>query len=712
MDRTTIDFGIDLGTTNSVISVMNGGEIETIKNGNFEITPSVVYFDKRGVKRVGVSANEMLNRPATATDVQFEFKRVMGQRVEREFKSAGKKFSPEQLSAEVLSELRRAAAARSGSEPVAAVITVPAMFELPQNEATAHAAKLAGFEHSQLLQEPVAAAVAYGFQTNAEKAYWLVYDFGGGTFDASIIAIRDGQLRVIKHAGDNYLGGGDLDWKLVDQCIVPRLSKSFALATLARGLKARDIDNGRMLVLRRHAEQIKKMLSKDETVEYFEENVFVDDDGTQVDIECTITREEFERLAAPAVERSISIVHRLISESGVPKASLDRFLLVGGSTFIPLVRRHTAAIGIPIGMEIDPMTVVSRGAAVFASSQRLPSSRLRPTAVAAGAAVAQLEYESVAKEISPYVGGKIEIDGKAPAAGAKVALQRDDSGWVSGDVAIDPKGMFFTTVQIREQGQSVFALTVRDASGQLVPCTPNSLAITYGLSIASAPLPAGCGIGLADGSAMILIPGGTRLPCPAVVYPAQFVRGLHKGTDEKLRIPVLSGDEPMAEHNLVGTYININGKDISRDIPAGTDVQIEISIDASGVPQIHAFIPLLDETFKPSERIETLFEKPEVMRERVEAIRVRLEEVENLADEADLFALSSEASELASSAVFDEIESRLERWDDGDTDSAGSARNLIVDMAKRASVLAEKVELPTAQAQYKETLDATRKIAA
>jgi molecular chaperone DnaK len=712
MERTTIDFGIDLGTTNSVISVVNGGEIETIKNGISEITPSVVYFDKRGVKRVGTAAADMMSRVATATDVQFEFKRVMGQRVEREFKSAGKKLTPEELSAEVLSELRRAAAVRFGDEPSAAVITVPAMFELPQNEATAHAAKLAGFAHSQLLQEPVAAAVAYGFQTDAEKAHWIVYDYGGGTFDVSIIAIRDGQLRVIKHAGDNYLGGADLDWKIVDECIVPNLTDTFSLSALARGPKARDIDNGRMLVLKRHAENIKKMLSKQERVEYFEENVFTDDDGTPVDLECTVTREEFEQLAGPAVERSIDIVQQLIQDSGVPKASLDRFILVGGSTFIPLVRRKTAALGIPIAMDIDPMVVVSRGASVFASSQRLPSSRAKPVAVTAGTATAQLEYESVAKEASPYVGGKLEIDGKAPPAGTTVLLQRDDNGWNSGAVAVDPKGMFFTTVQIREKGQSVFSLQVRDASGQNVPCTPSSLAITYGLSIASAPLPAGCGIALANGTAEILIKSGTRLPCPPAVYPAQFVRGLRKGTDEKLRIPVVSGDEKLAEHNLVGTIITISGKDISRDIPAGSDVEIEISVDSQGVPQIQAFVPLLDETFRPSERIEMDLEKPAIMRERVASIRARLDKVESDADEANLDAISEEASRLAESDQFAEIERLLKRWEDGDSVAAGQARSLIVDLAKRASALADKVDFPVAESEYKEALDSARKVAA
>ncbi|MEI6052904.1 MAG: Hsp70 family protein, partial [Opitutaceae bacterium] len=186
MQQVTIDYGIDLGTTNSVISISQKGNVETIKNGLSEITPSVVYFDKRGSLKIGLSAWEMFKNPKNAIEVQSEFKRSMGQRIKLDFKAAGKSMTPEELSSEVLRVLRQAAGLRFGTEPMAAVITVPAMFELPQNEATANAAKLAGFTYSQLLQEPVAAAVAYGFQSASEKAYWLVYDYGGGTFDASI----------------------------------------------------------------------------------------------------------------------------------------------------------------------------------------------------------------------------------------------------------------------------------------------------------------------------------------------------------------------------------------------------------------------------------------------------------------------------------------------------------------------------------------------
>ncbi len=712
MQRTTIDFGIDLGTTNSSISVAERGGVVTFKNDSSEITPSLVGFDRRGAKFVGNGTANMLTRPTSATEVHSEFKRVMGQRVKREFKAAGKTMTPEELSAEVLMALRRACALQTGSEPIAAVITVPAMFELPQNEATAEAARLAGFSYSQLLQEPVAAAVAYGFQTDAERAYWLVYDYGGGTFDASIVAIRDGQLTVVKHAGDNYLGGADLDWKLVEGIMVPALQAEYSLASLSRAPDARDIDRGRMLVLKRHAEDIKKLLSTEDPVEYYRESIFEDDDGNQIDLECTVTRAQFETLALPAVERSIAIVQKLIQDSGIPLKSIDRFLLVGGTTFIPLVRRQTAALGIPVGMEIDPLTVVSRGAAIFASSQRLPSARERPATLAVGTAFVQLEFESVVKDLEPLVGGRVEIDGAVPPAGTTVSLRRDDNGWNSGETSVDAKGMFFTAAKIRDKGQSVFEISVRRPGGQSVPCTPSSLAITYGLQISSAPLPAGVGIALADGSARILHKGGSALPRPEVVYKAKFTRGLRRGSSEVLSIPVLSGDDAVAEYNRCGTVVSIRGTDISKDLPAGADVEVGISVDSSGVPSIRAFIPILDETFEPSTKSELQHEPPSVMRGRKRTLVKRLEETELKADENSLDDVSSAAAELKESDEFGQVDELIDLWERGDPVAAGQARNLLVDLAKRARELADQVEFPSAVAKYNEDLDDTRKAAA
>jgi molecular chaperone DnaK len=507
------------------------------------------------------------------------------------------------------------------------------------------------------------------------------------------------------------LGGADLDWKIVEELLVPKLQSGYSLNSLSRAPNARDIDRGRMAVLKRHAEKIKRELSSSDETPVFQENIFDDDDKVPVDLEGLVTRAEFEALASPSVDRSIDIVTQLISECGIRKSDINRFLLVGGSTFIPLVRKRTAAIGIPIGMELDPMTVVSRGAAIFASSQRLPSSRAKPTNVAVGTATVQLEYDSVAKDTSALVGGKVEINGKPAPSSTTVRIDRDDQGWKSGDVAIDPKGMFFTQVTIREKGQSVFRLTVRDSGGQSIACIPESCAITNGLTVASSPLPAGCSVGLADGSAKNVIPGGRALPCGGV-WNGQFVRGLKKGAADSLKVPFLSGDELIADHNLCGTIVHIYGKDISRDVPPGSALEITIEVDVSGVPHMRVFVPLLDQTFEPSGRIELLHESADVLESRKEALIAELDEIEKKANDANLGSIAIAASTLSVCDVFDDIDVLTEKTRNGDNVAAGQARNLLVDLAKKTTALSAQIDWPTTLADYNETVDRVRKLAA
>ncbi len=713
MQQVTIDYGIDLGTTNSVISKSQNGIVETIKVGLSEFVPSVVYLDKRGTKRVGLDAAQLLTRRTTANEVQSEFKRSMGQRVKFDFKAAGKSMTPEDLSSEVLRVLRQAAGLRFGTEPVAAVITVPAMFEFPQNEATANAAKLAGFTYSQLLQEPVAAAVAYGFQSASEKAYWLVYDYGGGTFDASIVSIRDGQLSVVKHAGDNYLGGADLDWLIAREIFAPQLKQSYSgLSNLSFAANASDLDRGRMLVLKFYAEIIKKQLSTAETATIFQENIFAGDGGNDVDLDITVTREQLERLAAPAVQRTVDIVNKLILESGIDKKFIDRFLLVGGSTFMPLVRQRTAALGIPIGMDIDPMTVVSRGAAIFSASQRIPSSSQPAVVVPVGTATVQLEHELVTRETSTAVGGKLQINGQAPKSGTTLSIRRSDGGWVSGAMSIDSKGLFFISVNILDKGQSVFQLTVRDEHNAIIPCVPDSFAITNGLTVAGAILPAGIGVGLADGRTGMLLPSGTPLPASAEVYKTQFIKGLKKGNSnsEMIVIPIMSGDEELSVHNLCGTQIEIKGSDIQRDIPVGAHVEISISIDMSGIPKVSAYIPLLDEHFEPKQSMSLEHEPAAVMRGRKVAIEKQLEQVAEKASETDQDDISEQATELNESDELEKVNGLIQRAESGDKVAAGQARNMLTDLAKRASNLHSQIEWPTTVANFNEVRDRVRKL--
>jgi len=229
MKRTTIDFGIDLGTTNSSIAVLKGTSTDIIMNAsdNNQITPSAVHINKHGQVQVGARAKQQLTKGSQ--DTHIEFKRGMGDNRSYEFKSAGRTMSPEELSAEVLKSLRGDVQQRTGELVQSAVITVPAAFEQRQCVATKEAGMLSGLLHCPLVQEPVAAALAYGYQSDVEKEYWLVYDFGGGTFDAALLKAEDGTINVVDHGGDNYLGGSDIDLAIIKELILPKIRGQFNL---------------------------------------------------------------------------------------------------------------------------------------------------------------------------------------------------------------------------------------------------------------------------------------------------------------------------------------------------------------------------------------------------------------------------------------------------------------------------------------------------
>ena len=233
MERATIDFGIDLGTTNSKIAMFNGSGATVIKNDiEMEFTPSAVWINRKGNIYVGQIAKKRLEFDNENTF--SEFKRRMGTSEVYHFKDSGRQMLPEELSAEVLKDLRNNAEKRISEKVLAAVITVPAAFELPQCDATNKAAKLAGLTFSPLIQEPVAAALAYGFQSKSDRVFWMVYDLGGGTFDVAIIQVRDNQIYVVNHSGDNFLGGKDIDWEIVDRLLIPSLTGEYTLSEFNR----------------------------------------------------------------------------------------------------------------------------------------------------------------------------------------------------------------------------------------------------------------------------------------------------------------------------------------------------------------------------------------------------------------------------------------------------------------------------------------------
>lgn len=239
MARTKIDYGIDLGTTNSAISRIEDGEAVIKKTDTLKDTmPSCVYINKKKAVQVGDGAYNALKRDKLSamknwndsdSNSFIEFKRTMGS--DKRYFSANmdREFSSEELSAEVLKTLKSFIKDESVK---AVVITIPAAFKNNQKEATRQAAKLAGFDHIELLQEPVAAAMAYGLNSKSKNGFWLVFDFGGGTFDAALLKVEEGIMKVIDTEGDNYLGGKNLDMAIVDEIILPYVEANYAIDSI------------------------------------------------------------------------------------------------------------------------------------------------------------------------------------------------------------------------------------------------------------------------------------------------------------------------------------------------------------------------------------------------------------------------------------------------------------------------------------------------
>ncbi len=362
--RTTIDFGIDLGTTNSAIAVLKGITTEIIKNDEqSDLTASAVWIDRKGTVLVGEAAKRKLTK---GESVGIEFKRKMGTSSNHLFEKPNRRMKPEDLSAEVLKSLKNDVKRRLDEDLNAAAITVPAAFEMPQCEATQRAAQLAGISLCPLLQEPVAASLTYGFQGKEdEKEIWLVYDFGGGTFDAALMQMRDGIIQVLAHKGDNHLGGGLIDDAIVEQILIPELISQYNLPIFKRNDSTWRTKFAKLKSL---TEEIKIKLSSRESINITIEDLGEDENGEEIYLEYELAGKDVARLSEPYIRRSVSMCRELLREKKLGKGDISKILLVGGPTFAPYLREQLSddkeGLGIALDLSQDPMTVVARGAAI------------------------------------------------------------------------------------------------------------------------------------------------------------------------------------------------------------------------------------------------------------------------------------------------------------------------------------------------------------
>lgn len=599
MARTTIDYGIDLGTTNSTVAVLVGTTPEVIANKDgSSITPSAIWFDKRGTQHVGREARA--RHIDDEENAAVEFKLRMGESWQKVFQRSGRKMAPEELSAEVLKSLKTDVRTNRGEELNAAVITVPAAFELPQCEATRRAAELAGLAVGPLLQEPVAAALAYGFQSATNKVFWLIYDFGGGTFDAAVIQVRDGVIQVVNHAGDNYLGGKNIDWDIVEKLLIPRLTRERPLSQFRR-------DNPKWRAatakLKYWAEEGKIQVSRTKRPwDCWVENLCVDDRGEQVDFHIKLTPTELQKIIEPWVVQSINLCRRALQEKGLTGRDVEKTILVGGSSLLPwLQERVSAELGTKLDFSVDPITVVARGAAVFAGTQRLTAD---DAPVAAGTYKIELEYEPVGSETNPMIGGRIIPPRGGTTGGLTVEIIETRSQWRSGSIRVADAGTFITEIHAEKGRKCEYRISLSDSRGSRLPCSPEHFAYTVGMVITSPPLTHSIGVAMANNRVDLFFKKGEALPARVtkVHHTALALRKAEPpGPGNAIRIPIVEGDNrDKADRNRLIGNLEILPSDprIKRDVPAGSEIEITVEMDASRTAKTKAFIPILDEEFE------------------------------------------------------------------------------------------------------------------
>ncbi|MUP45400.1 Hsp70 family protein [Gramella sp. BOM4] len=613
MARTKIDYGIDLGTTNSAISRMESGEPTIKKTDTLKDTmPSCVYINKKKAIQVGDSAYNALDRQkkiamktwSSEKDNAFiEFKRTMGTDKVYESSNLEKELTSEELSAEVLKTLKSFVKDETVNS---IVITVPAAFKNNQKEATREAAKLAGFNHIELLQEPVAASMAYGLDSDKKDGFWLVFDFGGGTFDAALLKVEEGIMKVIDTEGDNYLGGKNLDFAIVDEIILPYLKENFVIdSILADDTKKQILRNA----MKKYAETTKIQLSFKDTHNILSDLGDIpgeDDEGEEFELDITVTQADISKALSPVFQKAIDVSLRLLERNNLKGSSLDSLILVGGPTFSPVLRKMLAEQICKPDTSVDPMTVVSKGAALYASTVDV-SEELREQTRDKTKIQLEIAHEASTVETEEFVPIKILADkteGTIPET-VFAEVTRGDKAWSSGKVEINTIGEV-VEIQLNEGKTNLFEVVLYDDKGNILECEPTSFSVIQGSKIGSATLPYNVGIELKDRTTgkvrFTTIKGlekNSSIPAVGTRNGLKTQKQIRPGMDSDfIKIPVYEGEHASegtrAIYNEHVTDIKISGADLPSLLPENSDVDLTVNIDRSEKITVTAYFPYLD----------------------------------------------------------------------------------------------------------------------
>jgi molecular chaperone DnaK len=603
----TIDFAIDLGTTNSLIARSSKGVIDIFKNpaGMKTTLPSVVAFRKDRIL-VGDKAREYIEKDPS--NVFGAFKRKMGTSETFFVTNTGSFKTPIELSTIILQELRHFIF--TGEHPDSVVITIPASFDTIQSNATKEAGYAAGFKEVLLLQEPIAASLAFANREGKDMTgSWLVYDLGGGTFDVALVKIEEDEMKVVDHEGDNYFGGIDFDNLLLSEVVVPYLEQKYGIGELEAKMRASGGPYNRLYYqLLYKAEEAKIMLSAHPSAVL--EFDFTDGQGDTHEEYLEVTRAQFDGCIRERVQDSIDFIRQLLERNRLAPSAVTEVVLVGGSTYIPLVRNLLSQeLGIAVNTSIDPTTAVVEGAAYYAGSRasRLEVADIKTEAPRKTEVDIKMAYARNTRENEEYFAAAVR---QAP-AGCQYRIRRSDGGFDSG---LKPLGERISEMLVLLPGSlNVFRLQLFDASGAPMPADLPEIGIVQGkFSIHGQPLPHDICLEVDDTfnkstHLEVIFQRGDILPLKRTVTKT-LSRSILKGGDDQLLINVLEGSRyGSPQTNLPIGVVGIEGKNLSADLVKGCDIDLTFEISESRDITVTAFVSMIDvefrEVFSPSARM-------------------------------------------------------------------------------------------------------------
>ena len=607
-----INYGIYLNNQFACLAKMvNGIPVVVRSDKSKDTMPMCVGFNKKKNVLVGDAAfNKYRTDRLIAitknipTNVFTEFLRTLGTNKAYFSSHMERSYSSEELLAEVLKKLH---SFETDTNFKSAVITVPAKFDISQMDATQRAAKLAGFQYCELLPEPIAASIAYGMDSNNKNGCWVVFDFNEESFDLALVCAEGGVINIKDTDGDNYLGGKNLDYAIVDEILVPHLSERFNMKSYLDNEASKSALRD---ALKYFAEEAKNELSFNDSHELFYEDTMLeweDDDGEDIDIDLTITRENLKKVIGPIFQQAVEITKELLVRNNLTADKLEALILVGGPTHSSILREMLEEQIKKPDTSADPITAIATGAALYASTVDNPVEE----AISKNKIQIDIGYNPTTIEKEEWVTLKLlpeKTEDKIPDK-VFVEIERGDKMWSSGKTEINEKGEI-VEVLLNEEKSNKFKVRLYDEYGNALSCEPDRFSIIQDMGIDNrAVLNHSIGIAVDIGKPYLCfepikgLEKNVPLPVSGTINGLKTENDIRPGNSEdKFELTLYQGEYDArgsrAIYNKPIYDIVITGDDLPALLPAQSNIDLTIATDRSAgrIEKITAYFPYLDYT--------------------------------------------------------------------------------------------------------------------